>query len=706
VIPARRTPFLLADALGLALLLFTWYLGRGGMLLLAIIVVLVIACELACRFLAAPGMTPYMAMLAAPLLLVHYSSIHDFRVRLACFAMLLAILALAWRQPRLAAVRLRPVHAWLLSLLAFSLAAVVLHAQGIHLSGDEPHYVMIAQSLVEDGDFDLKNNIEEKTYFSYLPVEVRFHGSIHDGRWHSFHLPGVSLLLLPFYLLFKLLAGAVPGPLFFRLAAAVINSFFALGLFLALQRLTANKRNDGIFLFFLLTFPLLFHAVHLFPELPAATLVIFAYLAARDKRNYFISGLLLAGVPWLHLKYALPTLVLALFVASWIRRENRGAGARWRQLAAFVAAPALSLALLGLYSRLLYGSFDPRAISPEKNFLAIPLKFQVETLLSFFLDQRDGLLLYAPLFLLVFLVFKKEVRSGIRDFALLTTMAASYILFHAITTVRGAYSPAARPTLFVLWIMAVFLAALHDRSRPGLRALIRLLAGLTAFASAWFVYYPLFLYQPVTREVSQRASSWLAFMSSDVLDLPAFFPSFLKKSNSAWAPNWAWLLLLACALALYYSRDSWPLLRRVARPAFLLLGLGLLVSFCWFPHVRLQTRYRAAGLSFFCNSKNFAYRTERSAFRAQAGRDYDLFFDLKGSAADRLDLSFSGDEPIGLRVRNGRQLLLAAQSNDGRHLRLSLRQLNKFSLGKRELVHIGLETAAGGEDAALLLKLK
>jgi hypothetical protein len=706
VIPARPSPLLLADAMGLVLLLFTWHLGRGGWLLLAVIVLLVVACEHACRFLAAPGMTPYIAMLAAPLLLVHYASIHDFRVRLACFVMLLAILSLAWRQPRVTAVRLRPVQAWLLSLLAFSLAAVVLHAQGIQLSGDEPHYVMIAQSLVEDNDFDLKNNHQDKTYFSYLPVEVRFHGSIRAGRWHSFHMPGLSFLLLPFYFLFKWSHGALPAPLFFRLAAACISSFFALGLFLVLRRQGANEEGSGFFIFLLLTFPLLFHAVHLFPELPAAACTLFAYFFAREKKNYFVSGLLLACIPWLHLKYALPVLVLAAFITTWALREGGGTALKLKRLAAFAAAPALSLALLVLYSRALYGSFDPRAISPEGSFLAIPLKFKIETLLSFFLDQRDGLLLYAPLFLLVFLAGRKAVRSAIRDFPLLAVMFAAYVLFHAYTTVRGAYSPAARPTLYVLWIMALFLAALYQRSRPGLRALFRLLAGLTAFASAWFAYYPLFLYQPVTREVGQRASSWLAFMSSDAVDLPALFPSFLKKDNAAWLPNWVWLGLLACALVMYYSRDSWPQWRRSARAAFALLGLGLLAGLCWFPHVRLQTRYRAAGVSFFCNSRNFAFRAESGSFRVQAGPDYDLFIDLKGSAAPEMAITFIDGNKVGLKVRNGRRLLLAAQGFDRRTLRLPLGRLDTFALAKREFAHIGLETTGGGGNAAFFLKLE
>ena len=162
----------------------------------------------------------------------------------------------------------------------------------------------------------------------------------------------------------------------------------------------------------------------------------------------------------------------------------------------------------------------------------MPLGLRVETLLSFFLDQRDGLLVYAPVFLLIFLAAKKEIRGAIRDFTLLAAMFVSYILLHAFTTSRGGYSPAARPTLFVMWIMALALYAYYQRTGETGKTLFRFLAGLTVFATAWLFYYPLFLYQPVTREVSQRASSLLVFLSSSAVDLSTFFPSFLKKPNS------------------------------------------------------------------------------------------------------------------------------------------------------------------------------
>lgn len=684
------SPRRLLRAAGLSALLASWLVGHGGWLLLALCILALLAAGEKVRAAAAPW------LLLSPLLLLQYASAADFRVRLACLVVLALVLGLA-RLPGSAPFPLRlggwsSGRVWLLSFLAFASVAVVFHARGVQLSGDEPHYLMIAQSLVEDHDFDLRNNIQEKTYFAYLPVEVRFHGAVHGGRYRSFHLPGVSFLLAPFVLLFRLLHGLVPASLYFRLVAALISSFFALGLFRLFRSLWPEDDAGPPFLFFLVTFPLLFHAVHLFPELPAATLLLFAYLLTRPGRPRFLAaGWLLAAIPWLHFKYAVPTAVFVLFALAAIVRS--GGGRRLRD-AAFLVLPSLaSVALLALYSRALYGSLDPRVISPERGFLAIPLLPKIETLLSFFLDQRDGLLVYAPVLLALFLAGGRETRRSIRDFPMLASIFASYVLFHANTTVRGGYSPAARPTLFVFWIMALFAYAVLRRAGEEGRSAWRFLAGMGAFASVWLLYYPLFLYQPVTREVGQRASSLLLFLGSRVVDLSSLFPSFLKKPNMGYLPDWIWLAALAAGLLLYYSRLLRPWGARAWRLALPLIGLAAILSLCIVPHVHLRTRYETAGLSLFNESRNFSFQKEAGRFQALAGQDYDLYIDLAGSAAGRLHLLLLNPGRAALRVRSGPRTLAAWSRGAETSVSVPLDGLQSFSLGRRRLVHIGLESA-------------
>ena len=67
-----------------------------------------------------------------------------------------------------------------------------------------------------------------------------------------------------------------------------------------------------------------------------------------------------------------------------------------------------------------------------------------------------------------------------------------------------------------------------------------------------------------------------------------------------------------------------------------------------------------------------------------AGQDYDLFFDLNGSAAERLDLRLLNGNRVALQVKNGKQTLLAENQATESRISVSLRALKKFSLGGKK----------------------
>jgi hypothetical protein len=102
-----------------------------------------------------------------------------------------------------------------------------------------------------------------------------------------------------------------------------------------------------------------------------------------------------------------------------------------------------------------------------------------------------------------------------------------------------------------------------------------------------------------------------------------------------------------------------------------------------------------AKLFFYNNSKNFTFQKELGGFRILAGQDYDLFFDLNGSAAERLNLCLLNGNRIALQIKNGKQTLLAENQATESRINVSLRALKMFSLGKKKLVHLGLESKAG-----------
>jgi len=90
-----------------------------------------------------------------------------------------------------------PVLAGALSFAIFSLAAW--GASPSLPGGDEPHYLVITQSLLRDGDLKIENNHQRGDYRAYFvgdlaPDAVR-RGQ--NGGLYSIHAPGVPALVLP-----------------------------------------------------------------------------------------------------------------------------------------------------------------------------------------------------------------------------------------------------------------------------------------------------------------------------------------------------------------------------------------------------------------------------------------------------------------------------------------------------------------------------
>jgi hypothetical protein len=556
--------------IGLLSLLFTLVYGNAGWVFLLLCIATIAFFEYFFDFRKNSIFNPYSLMIFSPLLLLKYSSITDFRIRVLCFILLIYVFNAAYkksvREIRFSLLKAKPVTVWFTAFVLFALVSVVVYMRGIRLSGDEPHYIMITQSLVEDGDFDLKNNFEEKTYYKYLPIDLRFHGGDYNGKYRSFHLPGVSFLLIPFYWLFSVLGlgKLIPPGLYFRLAASVINAFFALGLFLVLKRKFPDKDITRFWLLFLIIFPLIFHSIHLYPELPTAALLIFTYFFTFfNKKNYLLAGLLLSFIPWFHVKYIPPLLVLAVGILYHLFKPFKPFRPFEREkiarLAQFVIFPVISFVLLVIYSKTLYGSYNPMDIFPKESYWGVSWLLRLKVFLAYFLDQRDGLLFYGPVFFLFFFSFKEKFQ----DKYLLLGIMVSYVFFHAFTTVRGAYAPAGRTLLFVSWIFIIFIAnkkfcrrggpddgrrktedrrqmtaettsnekflqgvsrcftgAVFSKSAPpGRRGhfFFSVILGLSFFVVVWLFYYPLFMYQPVFAGTVERASGFNLFLGSDFI---------------------------------------------------------------------------------------------------------------------------------------------------------------------------------------------
>lgn len=91
----------------------------------------------------------------------------------------------------------------------------------IPITGDEPHYLMISESILKDWDFDLKNNYEEDRVTKKIigPVDVENHTIEKNGKYYSIHSIGTSCIVSIGYTIYgivgarislALLAGILP----------------------------------------------------------------------------------------------------------------------------------------------------------------------------------------------------------------------------------------------------------------------------------------------------------------------------------------------------------------------------------------------------------------------------------------------------------------------------------------------------------------
>src|SRR5262245_32230287 len=86
---------------------------------------------------------------------------------------------------------------------AVLLPVALYYASRLRVSGDEPHYLIMAQSLWRDHDLDLPNNYEAEDWREYTPGPVAPHYGAprQDGRPFPAHSPGLPLVLAPVYAL-------------------------------------------------------------------------------------------------------------------------------------------------------------------------------------------------------------------------------------------------------------------------------------------------------------------------------------------------------------------------------------------------------------------------------------------------------------------------------------------------------------------------
>jgi hypothetical protein len=565
---------------------------------------------------------PIIFLSLTPLSLTHYISAGDLRSRLVLFLWGIAGAFLYLKVAetnRWAAAGSAPWQEWgrrfvvlsdrkkllllfLAGLLVFNTGSLLMTAEGFSFTGDEPHYLMISHSLLHDHDFDLANNYARKDYSGFMLFEGEIAPHVvtgaEPGRLYSFHSPGVAFLLLPFYAL----GGLLKGKAFIfviRLGMSLWAALFAVQVYL-MARCEWGKEGLAGQIWFLTSFvsPVFFYAIHVYPEIIVAFLALVAFRLlrhspAQTSAKAALCGLCLASFVWFHaLKY------IALFVPFYaygiwtILKKSRSKVA----LVLYLVIPAAVILLYLQFQHALYGTYSLFAVSWARPMTGsgeglfkfagsvlfeIPLRDRLETLIGYFLDQRDGLLFYSPLYFFAFLGAWEMLKRKRRDLLILLFLASPYVLLSAALTQRTGYAPQARPLVAVIWALVICLGYFLNHNRKTVFSRLAHGAAAAGFLLTFLLLrHPASLYQETTRGATQRGGGLFYLLSNLHFDLTRWLPSFLKVEDRNWLPNLVWPAIIALFVAVYSLSK-----KRTVYPKFFfhvaLSSAGVVVFFVW-----------------------------------------------------------------------------------------------------------------------------
>jgi hypothetical protein len=464
---------------------------------------------------------------------------------------------------------------FIISELLFIAAAATITSKGVALSGDEPHYLAISQSLARDGDLNVFNQYFRDGFKEFLPVKkLAAHGTWGKGfkKIYSYHMPGISLTLAPFFFL------KLSPPLLYFVLRSFLGLFGAMLVVLVYLFCLRLWRSRSLAFFAAIVFgsttPVFFYSFHIFPEVQAMLLILSAlyllFFKAKGRNSRCLwAGLLLGSTIFWGLKYALFIYPISLgFFFYWLWKK------KFRPALLLMVFPLLFQSLFFYYLYSAYGNFSPNSIyygmlSPEQAgalyetiMKKITLNMRWETLLDYFFDQRDGLLLYNPFYFFAFpgLLLAVKHFKRYRLHLLVALPAGIFVLNHAFSTIRAGYCPQGRYLTPVVWALLLFAIIYYRESRsPFFKKVFLILPLYSLFVSIYQTIIPFTLYQPTTHDTLIRPGLLFLNWSNIFCKLPSLLPSYIKTDNSGYLPNYLilalFLLLLSLSLGKFGSRN-------------------------------------------------------------------------------------------------------------------------------------------------------
>jgi hypothetical protein len=346
----------------------------------------------------------------------------------------------------------------------------------LYPAGDEPHYLVMAQSLWRDGDLKIENNHTRGDYHEYFPGDLKpdFLTRGIDNEIYSIHPIGMPVLIAPVYGL-----GGYPAVI----VAFVIMATIAAALMWNVTVALTNGVGAATFAWaaVALTSPFLFNAFAVYPEIPAALAVVIASAiilspASYSRTRWLIVGLACAALPWLSTKYtpmSAALIAVALGRIIWTTDAARVAPvapiAPLAPVAAALTVIPYGVSLLAWFYHFYATWGTPMPNAPYGALVQTEFKNVVFGVPGLLFDQEYGLLPYAPVYVLaitgLLTMWRSDRASRRIAIELVTVFATLLATVGAFRIWWGGSASPSRPLTSGLFLLALPIAVAF-RSAP------------------------------------------------------------------------------------------------------------------------------------------------------------------------------------------------------------------------------------------------
>jgi hypothetical protein len=278
----------------------------------------------------------------------------------------------------------------------------------------------------------------------------------------------------------------------------------------------------------------------------------------------FLIGAGIAALPWFGIKYTVLSAILSgVLAAALLRSRKAPAKGKRTILSLFPVVVSAFLYLYFFWS--LYGSFSPvpayggipmdeRSPWGLSSIMRTDLADFLKRAAGYFLDQRVGIFIYTPVFILgiagFFFLFKKKRKESLMVLAIFL----AYGMFSAYYY-WGGYCPPARPLIPVLWILALFTAFSLAQNRTGIRSAVIHVSTALSFLVVWAgLKNPWILYnEDISSDYTGKVigSGLFQSISNVFIDFQKWVPTFVRAEKVNPFPVIFWTAVIALTVAAY-----------------------------------------------------------------------------------------------------------------------------------------------------------